>query len=580
MKLTYKHRLFLYFFLIFTLFTVGIVILERTREQKEKTEALENKLDTYAVVINAALQQNTIDTVLTFLPEKLLRVTLIDKAGTVLYDNAIDSISLLENHLQRPEIIAAQNYTNGSNIRISESNNRKYLYYAKSFSDYYIRVALPYNIYVRPFLQTDNLFLYYVLLLFVVMLFLISYVSGRFGKSVERLRAFTFQINGDEKENMQNFIGSYRRSQDELDEIADKILLNYQRLKESQRTAVAEREKLLQHVYSSEEGLCFFSADRNVQFYNGLFIQYLNIIEDEPLAKPVSIFNNPLFDKVVAFLSTHADENYFETQIGKQGKYFSVRVNIFDDSSFEIIINDITKQEKNRTLKQEITGNIAHELRTPVTSIRGYLETMLEQSLPEEMQKKFLQKAFNQTIALSQLIQDMSLLTKINSTPQAFQLNTENISLSVLLEEIRDTFATSLQEKNIRMQWDFKQEIWIKSNRTLLYSVFRNLTDNAIRYAGENINIIISCYDENRDFYSISFADTGAGISGEQHLNRLFDRFYRVNEGRTRDTGGTGLGLSIVKNAIAFYKGSIVAKNRAGGGLEFLFQLPKGKQTV
>ncbi len=101
--------------------------------------------------------------------------------------------------------------------------------------------------------------------------------------------------------------------------------------------------------------------------------------------------------------------------------------------------------------------------------------------------------------------------------------------------------------------------------------------NSSFRYAGENIDIIISCYGDDRDFYYLSFADTGAGIAEEQHLNRLFDRFYRITEGRTRDTGGTGLGLSIVKNAIAFYKGTIVAKNRAGGGLEFLFQLPKGK---
>ncbi len=160
MKINYKHRLFLYFFMLFALFTAGVIILEQSRERKGKTEALEKKLDAYASVINVALQQTkSIDLALTFLPEKMLRVTLIDKTGKVLYDNAIDSISTLDNHLLRPEIIAAQHYAQGSDIRISTSNKQEYLYYAKSFPDYYIRVSLPYAIYVKPFMQADNYFL-------------------------------------------------------------------------------------------------------------------------------------------------------------------------------------------------------------------------------------------------------------------------------------------------------------------------------------------------------------------------------------------------------------------------------------
>jgi signal transduction histidine kinase len=248
-------------------------------------------------------------------------------------------------------------------------------------------------------------------------------------------------------------------------------------------------------------------------------------------------------------------------------------VNIFEDSSFEIIINDISGQEKTHLLKQEMTSNIAHELRTPVTSIRGYLEIALEQALNKEKVRSFLAKAHEQTLVLTELIQDMSLITKIEEVPLSFKK--EEVRITDLLRNLKEELSELLVEKNIRFEWKNMEQVIVPGNRNLLYSIFRNLLDNAIRYAGTNITVRVSKYNEEKDFYYFSFSDTGTGINGEYHLTRLFERFYRVNEGRTRDTGGSGLGLSIVKNAILFHKGTIVAKNRAGGGLEFLFKLAK-----
>ncbi|MDR1340209.1 MAG: two-component sensor histidine kinase [Prevotellaceae bacterium] len=577
MKASYKQKVFLYFFMIFAIFAAGIFVIWQLRERKNKTEILEEKLDAYADIIDAAISKQSglevPDSLRALFPANI-RLTVIDRQGHVRYDNTVRKTGTMENHAGRNEIVMADRAGTGSDIRISASNSRKYLYYAKRFNSYYIRVALPYDIKVHDFLKPDNLFLYYIVILFAGMLVLINLVAGWFGKSIKQLRDFAL-LTGNSRENESQFpIFNSQFPKDELGEIGLKIMENYRQLDESKKEIALEREKLLQHVYSSEEGLCFFSADRSVEFYNGLFVQYLNVITDLANSDPASVFSDVSFDRIRSFLSNReAPDNYFETQIDRHGKNFAVRTNVFDDKSFEIIINDVTKQEKTRRLKQEMTGNITHELRTPVTGIRGCLETILERRLDPDKKDYFIKSAYNQVLTLSELIRDMSLITKMEEAPQSFR--SEDVNVADLLKNLKNELEIQLQEKNIRMNWDFSENVAVRGNANLLYSIFRNLTDNVIRYAGTDIDIMISKFNEDRNFYYFSYSDNGAGIPDEQHLNRIFERFYRVNEGRTRDTGGSGLGLSIVKNAVAFHKGTIVAKNKAGGGLEFLFKLQK-----
>ncbi|MDR2083851.1 MAG: two-component sensor histidine kinase [Bacteroidales bacterium] len=570
MKLSYKQKLFLYIFIIFALFTAGIVIFEQAKERKTRTEILEGKLDAYAEIVYAGLSATgnnlqNIDSITRLLPQNI-RLTIIDKKGNVLYDNNVKNISYLENHSVRPEIMIAHEKGKGTDIRTSASNNKEYLYYAKKFNNYYIRTALPYDIQTQRFIKPDNLFIYFIIAFFLVTLFVINIIVGRFGKSIQKLRDFTLSENKDQ------FIkNTIEFPHDELGEIGTKIIRDYNYLQESKKTIALEREKLLQHVHTSEEGLCFFSADKKIEYYNGLFMQYLNTIIGNTSIDPSVILSDDTFKDVSTFIICNNEEKYFETQINKQGKHFTIRVNIFDDNSFEIILNDTTKHEKVRQLKQEITGNIAHELRTPVTSIRAYLETVLGKKLSTEKEHHFIQQAYDQSVVLSELIQDMGLITKMEEAPNSFNLTPININ--ELLNNLKNDLQIPLREKGIKMEWDIPENLIINGNQNLIYSIFRNLTDNVIRYAGENVTITITKYNQDKQFYYFSYSDNGVGISDESHLNRLFERFYRITEGRTRDSGGSGLGLSIVKNAIAFHKGSIVVKNKKGVGLEFLFTL-------
>jgi signal transduction histidine kinase len=245
----------------------------------------------------------------------------------------------------------------------------------------------------------------------------------------------------------------------------------------------------------------------------------------------------------------------------------------FSGRYIEISINDISTQEHENELKRHLTQNISHELKTPVSSIMGYMESILDNpDIPLQRQRFFIERAYQQTQRLSALLQDISTLNKLDEADQLFAK--EPCFLSEIIDEVLNDVHILIEQKNCKVIKNYRSDIKIKGNSSLLYSIFRNLMDNALTYGGENITVEINCYREDNEFYYFSFSDNGPGVA-EEHLNRLFERFYRVDKGRSRKMGGTGLGLAIVKNAVLFHKGNISAKNQPGGGLSFIFSLRK-----
>ncbi len=573
MKLNFQQKLVLSFIIIFAVFATGIVVFEQGRARRYKTEALGERLDAYADEILQHLSTRgpdaSLDTLLQIMPPDL-RITLVDHSGRVTFDNAFSDPSALENHSDRPEIASAAATGRGMEIRTSASNDKPYLYYAKNDGRAtVVRVALPYNIRVQSFLKPDNAFLYFVLGLLVVGFVFIYYVSRYFGRSVRHLRDFSEALNGGNA-----VVGATDFPDDDFGEIAGRLVDDFNRIGESRKQLSREREKLLLHIQTSAEGVCFFNADRTVAFYNGLFMHYLNTLSGGNVVSGHEILSDTNFAPVTAFLDNAAGDDYYETRLGKHGKEFLLRLNIFDDRSFEIILNDITAQEKNKRLKQEMTGNIAHELRTPVTSIRGFLEILLDNDLDEAKSREYLQRAYSQTKTLSNLIADMRLLTRIDEKQEPLKVS--DIDMNRLLDKVRADTCAALAERNITLVTDIPTGLTVKGNESLLYSIFRNLTDNVVTHAGSDVQIVVEARqpDDDREMVRFSFADNGRGIVRGGHLARLFERFYRVGEGRTRETGGSGLGLSIVKNAVQYHGGTINVHNVEPHGLRFVFTLP------
>lgn len=236
------------------------------------------------------------------------------------------------------------------------------------------------------------------------------------------------------------------------------------------------------------------------------------------------------------------------------------------------------EQQRNRQLKQEMTSNIAHELKTPVSSIRGYLEILLgNKAIDEERRRHYLERSYSQTLRLSDLIQDVSLINKMEESADLFPKETVDVGAIAheAVEELTDKAAAASIVIDNRLSAPMR----LHGNRELLYAIFRNLIENAICYAGGGSRVVIETYvpASPHHTYYIHLYDTGRGVP-DADLVRLFDRFVRIDEGRSRRNGGTGLGLSIVKHAVLFHGGEIYARNRSAtgdgtSGLEFFFSL-------
>ena len=239
------------------------------------------------------------------------------------------------------------------------------------------------------------------------------------------------------------------------------------------------------------------------------------------------------------------------------------------DRQHELMLHE--EQEKIR-IKKQLTNNINHELKTPVAAIQGYLETLqANPGIDAAKRQVFIEKSLAQTSRLRQLLTDVSLITRMDEGSQL--IGKEHVVLNDIIADIAADIQLLPPERRLRVHCDFPRPLEIYGSPSLLSSVFRNLADNATAYSSGR-DIFIRLLDEDAESYTISFADNGIGVE-EEHLPHLFERFYRVDKGRSRKMGGTGLGLSIVRNAIAIHGGTITALNRPQGGLEFRFTLRK-----
>ena len=574
-RIPFSQRLFWSVFFMFLGFTVCFLLFQYQREREFAQEKLNNVLSNYNYQLFRKCQQSTDinQTVISFMddiPQKDLRVTIIDPSGDVLFDNS--GTDEFNNHNDRSEVRKARLYNEGFAIRSSESTGKRYFYSASNIGGYIYRSALPYDPYVRGILTVNKDFIYFMALMTLIFFFVLSRFTFSIGKTISKLRDFALNV---EKDRMPAV--DYVFPNDELGDISQNIVTLYHRQQKAKNELSMEREKLIKHFQYSKEGFAMFTSEGREILSNILFIQFINVISDTQIhqvedvtdIEPIRTFLN----KNIRNLNRKKKVLRESVTIDKNGKIFLIECILFLDNSYEISINDISRQEEESRMKRQLTQNVSHELKTPVSSIQGYLETILSNpDLSPDKRQFFLERCYSQSTRLTGLLRDISVLNRLDEASEMFDLTEVNITK--LIAEIQKECSQDMEEKHITSEIILPGDPTVFGNNSLLYSIFRNLYDNAIAYAGENIKITVNCYKEDPKYYYFSFSDNGVGIP-EEHINRIFERFYRVDKGRSRKIGGTGLGLSIVKNGVNFHKGQISAKSSPGKGVTFFFTLKK-----
>ncbi|MDD3357624.1 MAG: ATP-binding protein [Parabacteroides sp.] len=576
-RVPFSQRLFWSVFSMFLGFTFCFLLFQFQREKEFAQDKLNNILDNYNYQIYQCTNNSpdidlAVSKFLTEIPQKELRVTIIEPSGHVIFDNIHPEE--LDNHNTRSEIKKARLNNKGFAIRKSSSTGLKYFYSASKIGNNVYRSALPYDTYVKSALTIDKDFIYFMVLMTVIFFVVLSRFTFSIGRTISKLRNFAQNMGKDRVSET-----SYIFPNDELGDISQNIVTLYHKQQMAKNELSMEREKLIKHFQYSKEGFAMFSADGKETLSNILFIQYVNIISDKQIRQSEEATSIPELEAIQAFLKRNKNDLNRKkvlresVTVDKNGKIFLVECILFLDSSYELSLSDISRQEEESRMKRQLTQNVAHELKTPVSSIQGYLETILSNpDLAPEKRQFFIERCYSQSTRLTGLLRDISVLNRLDEASDMFDL--AEINISRLIGEIENECSKDMSDKQIESKLILPGNPIVYGNYSLLYSIFRNLYDNAIAYAGNNITITINCYKEDPKYYYFSFADNGIGIS-EEHINRIFERFYRVDKGRSRKVGGTGLGLSIVKNGVNFHKGQILAKNRPEGGLEFLFTIKK-----
>jgi len=553
-------------------------------------QQVENRLSKHAFLLKGIIEKEYADRRPSFELDTLIksmakdlneRITFIDYQGTVLADTKIapEDLSTIEDHSRRPEFIEAFKTSRGMAIRYSTTLKMDMMYLAVKVAPKreflgVIRVSVPLTRVKSLIRSTEySLATAFVLCVFLILMLNI-FVSRKLSQPVEEVTRAAEEIS---KGNFD--VKAPPGARGELGALGDAINRMASEIKKKVREITQEKETLQTILRGMSEGVMVVDAQGKIILINSVLEDMLQRPSDVHGKTPVEVIRNAEL------------QNGFD-QVLEQGETFSMELSITipeADRIFAVTIarlmhqdrtggavsvfHDITDLKRVEVMRRDFVANVSHELRTPLTSIKGYAETLCEEGIEKVPQAgSFAQIILKHANRLSALVQDLLSLTQLEShnTP----INRQEVDLRKVLDAAVLVVKPAAEAKNLNIGTESISEItmvWVDRNQ--LGQALVNLLDNAVKYTPEGGSISVSASDTG-DEVNVSVTDTGIGVPREQ-LNRIFERFYRVDKNRSRELGGTGLGLSIVKHIIQSHGGRIWVNSELEGGSAFRFSLPK-----
>ena len=497
------------------------------------------------------------------------RATLIDQNGNVIADSEANPATM-DNHSDRPEFIEAMRGRTGSSTRLSRTLHVPFLYEAAPVPGGVVRLAYrlsqidDVNRHVRSSVWKT---MAVAALLALVLAFIATQSIGR---RLVRITAFAERVAaGDLSARIQE------ESSDEIAHVASALDKTARKLEEGFEAVESSRQTLETLLNSMQEPVIAVSEDGRVLWANQRMERLLpsGIRMGEPLVK--SARDPEILRAVQAALESR------DIVVARAAKIFSGRV--FDLTAAPMpgggvvaVMHDQTEIERVEKTRRDFIANVSHELRTPLTSIQGYAETVLDHEQLSDSAREFLEIIRKNATRMSRLTEDLLVLARVESGERAFRL--ETTSPQELLDEAVQTFQEIADSRGIELSVMNTATSMVSVDRDAIHQVFGNLIDNAMKYGEEGKKILVGAC-EREDGVQFFVRDFGAGIASE-HLPRLFERFYRVDKARSRESGGTGLGLAIAKHVVRAHGGTIKAESELNHGATFYFTLPREEVLV
>lgn len=507
------------------------------------------------------------------------RVTLILPNGKVTADSREDA-SVMDNHSDRPEVVAALEGKLGVSERYSFTLKADFIYSALPVYDkqgkivYILRTGYPLTG-VQKEAKNANTALLLTVVFFTVVILVLGYMALKnLTKPVSDISSAAEKISkGDFSQKL------YPAGDDELKILAESLNSMAKQLDEK-LDIIGEQDKLQQVVLKSmKEGILAVDYEERILLLNETAAEILGINDSNAIGKTLQeVVRVSEIQKF--FLKLLSEGNPQETEIllqHEKDKFLQLSGTLLYDIDNKalgalVVFNDISNLKYLDTLKKDLVANVSHELRTPVTTIKGFIETLKEGAIDDpENAGRFLDIIAKHINRLNMLIDDLLILAKLEEKPDEIKMDVDNIS--AVLGSVIEDYEFKAGEKKIKIKIECDDKLTGKINKHLIEQAIGNLVDNAIKYSDKKTNIEVGALMKN-DQLQIYVKDEGYGIS-DDHIPRLFERFYRVDKGRSRDEGGTGLGLAIVKHIVNTMNGTIDVESKPGKGTRFTLNIPQ-----
>lgn len=584
MKKNLFYKIFFSYLVIISLSFLLLDLFLREEVEKNLTSQIETEMMSYAKIIDLSPREKVTEQIGEMANISNCRVTLIDARGKVFADSEKD-VTQMENHSNRPEVQEARLKGSGISVRFSSSLNIDMLYVAVTIRNGekingYVRLARPLHDVQKVIQKMYESILGASAIAVIVSLLIALFISYRLAEPIRAMERFTEKLRQGEP------VGAILlNTADETKKLADNINFLVEELKDKIRIANEEKSKLMTALTSMTEGVLIINAQGLIEFVSPVLGDMLSVRYEDVFGKTLmEAFRSAELQKILTEFKRTGENITREITLDMaEAVILNVSVSAVhgypQEDKTMIVFHDVTRLKKLEKVKEDFVANVTHEIRTPLTAIIGYLETIKNGAIGNiDETKKFVDIILNQAERLNRLVEDLLTLSHIELKELKF--NFENVSINAAITNVISLVEAKAKEKKITIHNNVRENFpMIRADKDKLTQIFVNILDNAVKFTPESGRITIVAKEADA-YTAVSISDTGIGVPRDE-IQRLGERFYRVDRSRSRDLGGTGLGLSIVKHLMIAHGGRMEIESELGRGTTvfLLFPLAKKEQN-